>query len=389
MRIETPHRPRTRRRDERGSVVILVVLALGALIGLAAWATETGRAWQVKSSLQSIADAAALAGVGNLLSADFQTVDPTAARTAATSYGPQHKVLGDALTIDDADVDTGSWDLDARSFTPLPGSTDPDVVRAVRVRTRRDGSANGPMPTILGRAIGVDSVDVNSEAVAYWGFAGSGGPGTVDLPIAIDCCAISGSSPGSICQQNYCDTVSSSTPNECPLASGGTASCLEFHSTGEQNACWTQFDGGQPSINTADLLDIVEGGNSSEIDDSVYVDNGDKVPVISEIKDRFEGKGGYDPPAGTDTNADGVVDSWVVTLPVVQCQNPGAHCGSGSPQDVVGFVCFDIHEVLVAPNKIIKGNFVCPTDPRCDGKGLGPGGRIPGAISAQYPVLVN
>lgn len=384
MRIEAPRRLRARRRDERGSVVIFVVLALGALIGLAAWATETGRAWQVKSSLQSIADAAALAGVGNLLSADFQTVDPTAARTEATSYGPQHKVLGDALTIDDGDVATGSWDLDARSFTPLPGSTDPDVVRAVRVRTRRDDTANGPMPTILGRAIGVDSVRVNSEAVAYWGFAGTGGPGVADLPIAIDCCSISGSA----CTQNYCDTISSSPPNACPLASGATASCLEFHSTGEQNACWTQFDGAHPSINTADLLDIVEAGNSTEIDGPIYVDNGDKVPVIAEINDRFEGKGGYDP-AGTDTNGDGKVDSWVVTLPVVQCQNPGAQCGGGSPQTVVGFVCFDIHEVLVTPEKIIKGDFVCPTDPRCDTKGLGPGGTIPGAISAQYPVLVN
>jgi hypothetical protein len=370
-------------------VVIFVVLALGALIGLAAWATETGRAWQVKSSLQSIADSAALAGVGNLLSADFQTVDPVAALTAATSYGPQHNVLGDALTIEDGDVASGSWDLDTRSFTPLPGSTDPDLVRAVRVRTRRDDSANGPVPTILGRAIGVDSVRVNSEAIAYWGFAGSGGPGTADLPIAIDCCAISGSSPGSVCKQNYCDTISSSIPNECALSSGGTASCLEFHSTGEQNACWTQFDGDSASINTADLLDIVKAGNSTEIGGPVYVDNGDKVPVIKEIQDRFEGTGGYDPAAGTDTNGDGKVDSWVVTLPVVECQNPGSHCGGGSPQAVVGFVCFDIHEVLVTPDKIIKGNFVCPTDPRCDTKGLGPGGKIPGAISAQFPVIVN
>jgi Flp pilus assembly protein TadG len=389
MTTETPRRLRTRQRHERGSVVIFVVLALGALIGLAAWATETGRMWQVKSQLQAIADSAALAGVENLLSADFLSVDPAAARASATSYGPQHHVLGDPLTIADGDVATGSWDLDTRNFTPLPGSTNPDEVRAVRVRTRRDNSVNGPVPTILARALGVDSVRVNSEAIGYWGFAGSAGPGTVDLPIAIDCCAVSGNAGANICKQNYCDTISSSTPNACPLASGGTATCLEFHSTPEQNACWTQFDGTHPSINTPDIVDIVESGNSTEIDGPIYVDNGDKVPVISEIRDRFEGKGGYDPPAGTDTNGDGKVDSWVVTLPVVECQNPGAHCGGGSPQKVVGFVCFDIHEVDVTPAKIIKGNFVCPTDPRCDGKGLGPGGKIPGAISAAFPVLVN
>lgn len=377
------------RRDERGSVIIFVIMALTALIGLAAWATETGRMWQVKSQLQGVADASALAGVGNLLSDDFQTVDPTASRSAATSYGPQHNVLGAALTIAAGDVDTGSWDLGTRTFTPLPGSTDPDLVRAVRVRTRRDGNANGPVPTILGRAVGVDSVDVNTEAVAYWGFAGSAGPGVADLPIAIDCCAISGSAPGSACTQNYCDTVSASIPNECPLSYGGTATCLEFDSTPEQNACWTAFDGDSPSVSAPDLLDIVEAGNSTEISGPVYLDNGDKVPVIAEIRDRFEGRGSYDPGEGTDTNGDGIVDSWVVTLPVVQCQNPGDQCAGGSTQTIVAFICFDIHEVLVTPEKIIKGTFLCPTDPRCDTSGLGPGGSVPGAISAQYPVIVD
>jgi hypothetical protein len=343
----------------------------------------------VKSEIQAIADSAALAGVANLLTNDFQTVDEGAARTAATTQGPQHDVLGNPLAINAGDVDAGSWDLATRTFTPLPGSTDPDVVRAVRVRTRRDGNANGPVPTILGRALGVASVNVNTEAVAYWGFAGSAGPGTVDLPIAIDCCAISGNTPGSSCTQNYCDTVSQSPPNPCPLSAGGSASCLEFHSTPEQNACWTQFDGDHPSINTPDLMDIVEGGNPQTIEGDVYVDNGDKVPVVREIRDRFEGRSGYDPPAGTDTDGDGIVDSWVVVLPVVQCQNPGDNCSGGSPQQIVGFVCFDIHEVLVTPEKIIKGTFLCPTDPRCDGTGLGPGGSVPGGISATYPVIVD
>jgi hypothetical protein len=43
----------------------------------------------------------------------------------------------------------------------------------------------------------------------------------------------------------------------------------------------------------------------------------------------------------------------------------------------------------VTPDKIIKGTFLCPADPRCGTDGLGPGGTVPGAISAQYPVIVN
>ena len=55
----------------------------------------------------------------------------------------------------------------------------------------------------------------------------------------------------------------------------------------------------------------------------------------------------------------------------------------------MGFICLDIHEVLVTPEKIIKGSFVCSYDPRCDTAGLGPGGTILGAISAQFPVIVD
>ena len=31
---------------------------------------------------------------------------------------------------------------------------------------------------------------------------------------------------------------------------------FEFFATPDQNACWTQFDGDSPSINSNDLIDI-------------------------------------------------------------------------------------------------------------------------------------
>jgi hypothetical protein len=131
------------------------------------------------------------------------------------------------------------------------------------------------------------------------------------------------------------------------------------------------------------MTEIVQNGNAVDIgDDPIYIDNGTKTPVIQDIKDRFDAE-------GTDTSGDGIVDSWVVSLPVIECQNPGDQCASGDPQDVKGFVCMDIREVLVTPEKIIKGDFLCSTDPRCDIKGFGPGGTIAGSISADYPVLVN
>jgi hypothetical protein len=46
------------------------------------------------------------------------------------------------------------------------------------VRTRRDDNVNGPVQTILGKVVGVDSIPVNTDAVAEWALRGveSGNP---------------------------------------------------------------------------------------------------------------------------------------------------------------------------------------------------------------------
>jgi hypothetical protein len=367
-------------------------MALAALVGFAAWSTETGRAWQTKNQLQVAADSAALAGAGNLFSADFLTVDEAAARTAATAYGALHEAADvNNLTISAADVEVGSWNMATETFTALPGNTDPDVVRSVRVVTRRDNTANGPVNTILGRALGVNSISVNTDAIAYWGFAGNGGPGLVDLPIAIDCCSVSGSRAGATCSDNYCQFVNSAVPNPCLLSDGvTTTSCLEFHSNPEQNACWTAFKTDSTSVSTPDMSKIIQNGNPAEIgNEPIYVDNGTKTPVVQDIKDRFDADGIDTGSHAGHTEGDGINDSWFVTLPIIECQNPGDGCAGGDPQYIKGFLCMDIREIIVTPDKIIKGDFVCPTDPRCDIAGFGPGGTIAGSISADFPVIVN
>ena len=390
-----------RSRREQGSVLLFVTIGLLALLAFAAWSTETGQVWAAKGQLQAGTDAAALAGAAGLYANGSQAADPPTAIAAAQSYGPQHQVLGQSLQILASDIETGSWDLQTRSFAPLPGVTDRSQVRAVRVVGRRDAVQNGEVPTVLGRILGVNGIPVSGEAVGYIGFAGSMPVGTAELPITIDCCAIAGSTPGALCEADYCQTISTNPPNPCPLDLNGdgvperTVSCLEFHSTPEQNACWTVFDPSGPSVNTADLTDVIQNANSTPVGpDPIYIDNGTKTPVISDIHDRFHGTGQFAPdgPAGQDTDGDGTVDSWVVALPVVECQNPGDQCASGNPASIQGVVCFDINQVEVTPAKEIRGEFLCPTDPRfqsCDTTGFGPGGSIDTGIDAQYPVLVR
>jgi hypothetical protein len=387
-----------RRRHERGSVLVFVTIALIALLAFAAWSTETGQAWTAKGQLQAASDSAALAGAGELLDPNANLPsDPGAAVAAAQAYGAENHSIGVPITIPAGDIQTGSWDMENRVFTPLPGSNDPEQVRAVKVLGRRDDTANGPVPTVLGKIFGVDDIAIAADAIAYIGFAGLMPPGTALLPIALDCCKISGAS----CDQSYCQYVASNPPNPCaleedPATIGKMVTCLQFQATGGQNACWTELDSADSSINTPGLEDIIESGNPVKAGDKpIYVDNGTKAAVLQEIYDRFYDQNAYagDPDGGgSDTNNNGKNDSWVIPLPIVECQNPGDGCSGGSAQEIVGVACFDVQEVSTGSDKKIKGEYVCPGDPRWDDSkcsvGFGPGGEVP-TIDAQYPVLVD
>ena len=75
---------------------------------------------------------------------------------------------------------------------------------------------------------------------------------------------------------------------------------------------------------------------------------------------------------------------------MVECQDSD-HCAGGSPAAMVGVVCFEIRQIVTAPDKIIRGTFMCPSHPRyqdCDLGGTTPGGGFFGVISTR-PVLVR
>jgi hypothetical protein len=183
-----------------------------------------------------------------------------------------------------------------------------------------------------------------------------------DIPIAIDCCAVSGSTPGAACTQNYCATTAE-TINPCPLESGEIVSCLEPQSVREQNACWTLLDGLDPSIGSVPLIEFIADAPILAQRSEAYLDNGSKIPAYREMYDRMFGRGHYfDDPAGSDRHPEVPgIDSWVVRLPVVECQNPGNQCTSLNA--VTGALCFEIRAIEAPPffpERQIKGRFLCP-----------------------------
>ncbi|MBW2424141.1 MAG: hypothetical protein JRG86_07825 [Deltaproteobacteria bacterium] len=377
--------------------MILVVGSLVGLIAVSALAIDVGLVWAARTQLQNASDAAALAGAANLINPDIPSVTSTEAVNASIDVASRNGAISlDSLVLPNADVELGNWDLETRSFDPGVNLADPDVVNAVRVATRLDNVANGPVPAFFSRVLGRDGFSVGASAVAYLGYAGGIAPGEVEMPIAIDCCKLKGAE----CKQDYCETVSTNPPNPCPLdepqADGITSvSCLQFRTTEDQNACWTELDTGAPSISANNLRQLVEDGNSSQLStsDQIYVDNGDKASVIKEMNDKFHGDAGYTGQgAGVDRYPpfDGKADSWTTSLPVVACQSD-ANCATGSAAQLVGFVCFEIREIEESPLNIIRGRFLCDSDPLFDECDIGrtTSGGLDFGIRADVPVLVR
>ena len=67
-----------------------------------------------------------------------------------------------------------------RTFTPTTV-----LPRAVRVITRRDSAANGPISTFLARIIGFTSVSVTAVATAQLNPVSVMAPGDMDAPFGI------------------------------------------------------------------------------------------------------------------------------------------------------------------------------------------------------------
>lgn len=291
--------------------------------------------------------------------------------------------------VRDQDVVFGYYDIKSRQFhtpagppmTPPLDLSNPSHVTGAQVTVVMDDSVNANSPAFLSVLLGRDGFDVTNQAIAYRGFVGSFDPGDFDLPVAIDSCKLVSDPDG--CGTDYCETIES-PPNPCPLTDpqtvdDGPVTCLEFSSTPQQNACWTAFNGTSPSVNNPDLGDIIDNGNpnDTEAGDEVYLDNGDKSPSVRRIREKFYGVGAYaGNPHGEDRyapfQAPPKSDSWVVKLPVVECQS-STHCAGGSPAKIIGGVCFQIREVHAPPyesDRVIKGRFLCPTDPDPDVQAL-------------------
>ena len=143
-------------RDDRGSVMVVVALAMTALLSMIALAVDIGMLFSARGEAQRVADAAALAGAGTFL----ETVPSAAYREQkaideAITYGALNTVRDQGVVILPDDV---TVDLDQMRVT---------------VVVRRSADRGSAVATWFARVFGVEEVDVAARATAEAAPAGA------------------------------------------------------------------------------------------------------------------------------------------------------------------------------------------------------------------------
>ena len=315
--------------SERASVAATVAVAITALLGMTGAAVDLGMIYAARSELQNAADSAALAGANTLIAYNGDNLaiaQPSVATANAQSFTEANTTLNAPLIMLSDDLTMGFWDAQTGDFdySRVGPSLDPDDLTALRVKLRRDDSANSPVNTWFAQAVGIDQVPLSVRSTAHLGYAGSTKAGQVDLPIAIIDTAIKdGDGP-------TCGDV------------------IQFTNESDETAEWTTFftwPSSDPSVRQ-----YIKGELEIpplEVGQEINVNNG-KISqhAFQDLMSRFQNE-------GADLDGDGNADEWKVLLPVT---NEG---GPSATSTVVGFCNFVITAVTDAPEKRIDGWLEC------------------------------
>ena len=138
---------------------------MSVLLGFAALTVDVGVMYNAKADLQRTADAAALAGAAML--ANFDEGDPMElARAAAIDVAQRNPVINTDIYLSGADVEFGRASLNetATGYNFVETDVFPNAMRVTVKKT--SGSSNGPIELMFAKVFGIDTADVQAQAVA-------------------------------------------------------------------------------------------------------------------------------------------------------------------------------------------------------------------------------
>ena len=343
--------------NSRGAVAVMVAIMLTVLLAMAAAALDIGHALVARNELQNSADAGALAGA-RALGVLYEGMTPAAMGTYQLSGGDAATIMtavqstavlnaaaGVNVTVNAGDVQIGLWNSATRTMTPTVNQP-----RSVRVITRRDGTANGPISTFLAGVIGMTSMNVRAVATAELTAIGSTPPAALDLPVAI--------SQLFFTQYGCGDSIMLYPSN------GNPQSCAGF----------TTFD--QTPSNNAAMLAIINGmingsyqtPSTTAGTSQLNFTNGTlSNPTWNALVNLFN----------TKKDANGVWDALVAVY-------QGSACNPSGAIPIIGYANIRITNIHGQPGATIVGNVSCPLF-----QGGGVGGGPAFGVFTTLPGLVE
>ena len=147
----------------RGVILPLTALFIVIIVGMVAFAIDSGTITLARTQLQAAADAAALAG------ADALSTSPAAATTAAQTIAQANYAGGAHVSIvASSDIEFGNWDTTTSTFTLLTGTAASDA-NAVRVTCWLKQSRSTGLTLFFAPIWGHSVTDVKAQAIALAG----------------------------------------------------------------------------------------------------------------------------------------------------------------------------------------------------------------------------
>jgi Flp pilus assembly protein TadG len=184
-------------RDHQGVAAVTIAIALFAIIGVASLAIDMGQMYTIRNELQNVADAAALAGVAQLVQdqggqavRDSSQATQAAMEVMQTQSQLQGQTAVPVEARNDVTLNFGVWDIYAsrdQAWTNLgPTCASDSNANALRVTIKREtGTVYGPVTTLFGKALGIPTAQISATATAFLGYTAAAGTGTVTVPLAV------------------------------------------------------------------------------------------------------------------------------------------------------------------------------------------------------------
>ena len=318
---------------ERGAIAIFLALSLVLVLGMAAFVIDIGSGLVTRAELQNVSDAGSLAAARELVRI-YEALPPnTNNKTYALTSADQTRIFGQAsdiagenkaggvsMDILNSDMVYGTYDHATGEITPTTTG-----VRAVKLLSRRDATANGVLQTTLGAVLGVQSLSARASAAAAVTSLGAIPAGYGEVPVGIS--------------SHWFDL------NACG------DSDIKFFPTGSADGCagWHTFTDYPAS--SSKLRNVLDGLRTDTYESPATTAGTTTYNFTGgTVASRFpDMKALYDAKKDVDGN-------WSVLIPVYQdttCGNPNG------AMTIIGFARARIYSVTTAPQPTITAKVEC------------------------------